>query len=83
MSIFNDAILRQMYLEYAIPCDRLVSNPDLLSRFTEDYGTRSSHTVEAAQLGHHMLNLRRQGEAKGGLCRLRRAYNGRNSSTRN
>ena len=78
MNLFNDAILRQMYVEYAIPCDRLVSNPLLINNFTEDYVNRTGQLVEPAHLAHHLLNLRRRGEAKGGLTRLQRAYNGRN-----
>jgi hypothetical protein len=78
MNLFNDAILRQMYVEYAIPCDRLVSNPSLIQDFTEDYAKRTGQLVEPASLAHHMLNLRRRGEAKGGLMKLQRAYNGRN-----
>jgi len=78
MVSFDDVILRKMYLEYAIPCDRLVSDPEKLKNFTEDYANRSGHNVELARLAHHMLNLRRRGQAKGGLARLRRTYNGRN-----
>ena len=58
---FDDAILRQMYLEYAIPCDRLVSNPALIQNFTQDYVNRTGQIVEPALLAHHMLNLRRLG----------------------
>lgn len=75
---FEDAVLRQMYLEYAIPCDRLVSNPALIQEFTRDYTNRTGQFVEPAQLAHRMLNLRRLGQAKGGLSRLQRVYNGRN-----
>jgi len=32
---FNNAMLREMYIEYATPCDRLVSDPDILKAFTE------------------------------------------------
>ena len=78
MSVFNDAILKQMYLEYAVPCDRIVSDPARLARFARDYRDRSGQDVDLASLGHHLLNLRRIGQAKGGLPRLRRAYNGRN-----
>jgi hypothetical protein len=78
MKTFDDAILRQMYLEYAIPCDRLVSNPSSLQGFTKDYVSRTGQVVDPAVLSHHLLNLRRRGEAKGGLGRLQRAYNGRN-----
>lgn len=75
---FEDSTLRQMYLEYSIPCDRLVSNPASLQAFVQDYAKRTGQSVDAAVLAHHLLNLRRKGEAKGGLSRLRRAYNGRN-----
>lgn len=78
MEKFNDVILRQMYLEYDIPCDRLVSNPEKLTSFAQDYTNRSGQNVELAKLAHHMLNLRRRGQARGGLLRLRRVYNGRN-----
>ena len=78
MVSFDDAILRQMYREYAIPCDRLVSNPNSLQKFTQDYASRTGQDVEPAALSHHLLNLRRRGEEKGGLGRLQRAYNGRN-----
>jgi hypothetical protein len=75
---FEDSILRQMYLEYSIPCDRLVSNPAVLQAFVQDYAKRTEQSVDAAVLAHHMLNLRRLGEANGGLSRLQRTYNGRN-----
>lgn len=78
MNFFKNEVLKEMYREYDEPCDCLVSNPDLLLRFTQDYSTRCGHIVEPAQLGHHMLNLRKLGETKGGLPRLRRNYNGRN-----
>jgi hypothetical protein len=67
-----------MYTEYDIPCDRLVSNPSTLAAFAADYAQRTGHAVEQARIAHHMLNLRRLGEGKGGLPRLRRRYNGRN-----
>ena len=78
MNNFNDGILKEMYLQYDIPCDRLVSNPELLHRFTRDYANRSGNGAEAAQLALYMLYLRKRGEENGGLPRLRRTYNGRN-----
>jgi hypothetical protein len=78
MFMFDDAVLRQMYVEYAIPCDRLVSNPASLISFQSDYTRRTGHDVEPAKLAHHMLNLRRIGQEKGGLPRLQRVYSGRN-----
>ncbi|HPC97087.1 MAG TPA: hypothetical protein PLU87_19270 [Sedimentisphaerales bacterium] len=69
----NDEILREMYVEYNAPCDRLVSDPECLSAFAEDYAQRTGQQVEAACISHRLLTLRKLGEAKGGLPRLRRA----------
>jgi len=74
----DDDILRHMYIEYDTPCDRLVSDPVSLQAFAEDYAQRAGQQVEAARVSHRLLTLRKLGEAKGGLPRLRRAYNGRN-----
>ena len=78
MPQLNDDLLRQMYIEYNAPCDRLVSNPVSLQAFAEDYVQRTGQQVEAAQVSHRLLTLRKLGAAKGGLPRLRRTYNGRN-----
>ena len=76
--IFDNKLLIQMYVDYDITCDRLVSNPDTLQRFAQDYSDRIGKDVEPANLSHHLLNLRRLGEKSGGLPRLRRKYFGRN-----
>ena len=74
----DDAILKQLYIEYNTPCDRLVSDPASLQAFAEDYGQRTARQVEAARVSHRLLTLRKLGQTKGGLPRLRRAYSGRN-----
>lgn len=74
----DDDILRKMYVEYNAPCDRLVSNPVSLQAFAEDYVQRTGQQVEAVQVSHRLLTLRKLGAAKGGLPRLRRSYQGRN-----
>ena len=74
----DDKVLREMYVEYNAPCDRLVSDPVSLQAFAEDYAQRTGQQVEAVQVSHRLLTLRKLGEAKGGLPRLRRNYNGRN-----
>ena len=76
--ILDDEVLKQMYLEYDVPCDRLVSDPDLLGRFATDYACRTGLAARPAAISHRLLNLRRMGEKNGGLHRLRRRYNGRN-----
>ena len=78
MDKFDDVVLREMYVNYGIPCDRLVSNPETLLEFVQDYQLRTGQETEAAKLAHHLLNLRRRGEDGGGLPRLCRCYAGRN-----
>ena len=78
MVMFDDAILKKMYVDYDTPCDRLVSDPSRLSAFAQVYEDRTGENVEPAELAHRLLTLRKLGEAKGGLPRLRQAYDGRN-----
>ena len=75
---FKDDVLKQMYVEADVPCDSLVSDPERLSAFARTYAERTDQEVELAQLAHRLLTLRKLGESKGGLPRLRRKYNGRN-----
>ena len=77
-STFDDNVLKQMYVEYDTPCDPLVSNPARLVAFARDYAERTGQQVEPAQVSHRLLTLRKLGEARGGLPKLRRKYNGRN-----
>lgn len=76
--VFDDDVLRQMYVETDVPCDSLVSDPARLSTFAQAYAERTTQEVDPAQLAHRLLALRKLGEAKGGLPRLRRRYNARN-----
>jgi len=76
--MFDDDLLRTMYVEYDIPCDPLVRSPADIARFTSDYTHRSGHAVTSGSLARYLHNMRKRGEAKGGLPKLRRAYNGRN-----
>ena len=76
--LLDDNVLREMYIEYDTACDRLVSDPAKLLSFAEDYAERTGQQTRPAQVSHRLLTLRKLGEAKGGLPRLRRAYHGRN-----
>ena len=78
LPIFDDNVLKEMYIEYDTACDRLVSDPAKILPFAEDYVQRTGQQVEPAQLAHRLLTLRKLGATKGGLPRLRRAYHGRN-----
>ncbi len=73
----DDSVLREMYVKHNMPCDRLVSDPEMLLAFTQAYTDRTGQEIEPADLAHRLLTLRKLGEAKGGLPRLRRGYRGR------
>ena len=78
LTMFDDDILREMYIEYNVACDRLVSDPSKLLSFSKDYIQRTGQQIEPSQLAHRLLTLRKLGQDKGGLPRIRRAYHGRN-----
>jgi hypothetical protein len=74
----DDGLVVEMYRRYGLPCDKLVSDPCLLTDFTADYNRQTGSDVLPASMGKRLLNLRRRGQKNGGLPRLFRAYNGRN-----
>lgn len=76
--MFEDTLIVSMYLEFKTPCDRITSNPVISEKFHKEYMNRTGHHVERADLMHHLLNLRRRGQDKGGLPRQFRSYHGRN-----
>jgi hypothetical protein len=77
LPLFDDDVLKEMYIEYDTPCDSLVSDHSTLLSFAEGYVERTGQQVELSQLARRLLALRKLGETKGGLPRLRRTYNGR------
>ena len=74
---FQDSAIVVVYVEFDVPCDRLVANQAKLLQFRDRYRQMTGHAPDLTELGEHLLNLRRRGEAKGGLPRLRRGYSGR------
>jgi len=70
--LLNDNILKEMYVEYDTPCDSVISNPEKLVAFAQTYTDRTSQTVGATQIAHRLLSLRKLGQTKGGLPRIRR-----------
>jgi hypothetical protein len=73
LSRYDDVILREMYREYGTPCDTLISDQTQLLPFAADYASRTGQCVEPSELARRLLTLRKMGEAKGGLPRLRRS----------
>jgi hypothetical protein len=75
---FDDDVLIAMYVEYDIPRDSLIGDSSMLLSFVEDYINRTGHQVNTEQLTRRLFALGKRGEAKGGLPKLRRKYQGRN-----
>ena len=75
--MLDDDLLVKMYVKNDVPCDQLVSDPDAMVEFTNEYERQSGNTATAKEIGKRLLNLRRRGQNKGGLPRIRRRYNGR------
>ena len=74
----DDSVLREMYIKNNMPRDCLVSDPERLLAFTQAYTDQTGQQLEPADLARRLLTLRKLGEAKGGLPRLRRGYHAGN-----
>jgi hypothetical protein len=83
MERLDQAIL-QTYVRFDTPADQIVADPDLATSFGQEVNAQLSRAqqVDQATLNKRLLNLRRRGEEKGGLPRLRRDYHGRGSRPR-
>jgi hypothetical protein len=68
-----DSSIIEEYANLGIPADRIVADAHLASRFCDAVNGRlpESLQVEPATLNKRLLNLRRRGEANGGLPRLK------------
>lgn len=78
-----DKVIINAYVSFDTPADRIVADPKLAGEF---HAAVSQHLgddcIELADLNKKLLNMRRRGEDKGGLPRLRREYRGRGSKPR-
>lgn len=75
-----DNVIVDQYRRFNTPADQIVSNPDLAQRFFDAVteAVEGECEFDLVQLNRRLLSLRKRGEEKGGLPRLRRAYAGRN-----
>lgn len=74
-----DSAIVAEYSLYGVPADQIVSNPERAIEF-RDRVNRSltpELQVDQATFNKRLLNLRRRGQANGGLPRLERGFNGR------
>jgi len=78
----RDQAIIEAYVAFDVPADRIVADPHVGAQFLDlvNGGIPTSHHLTHPACMTRLLNLRRLGEGKGGLPRLRRAYRGRRNS---
>jgi len=74
-----DSVIIAMYPLYGVPADRIVADPKCGVEFRDAVNRQlpDELQVDQASFNKRLLNLRRRGEANGGLPRLKRRYSGR------
>lgn len=72
MLSLDSTIIRE-YTKLAVPADRIVADPQLAAAFRDAVNLHLPTELQVDQptLNRRLLNLRRRGEANGGLPRLR------------
>ena len=82
MSLSLDQAIKAEYVVLDVPADGIVATPQLAKKFAEAVNHRlSDGECESLEtINKRLLTLRKFGQAKGGLPRLRREYNGRGSN---
>lgn len=77
----RDRVIVEEYAKFDMPADKIPADPSIAVEFLNRVNSRLSphEQFSQSQLNTHLINLRRRGEANGGLPRLRRSYNGRNN----
>jgi hypothetical protein len=83
MSALDEAIIAS-YRRFRVPADQLVADHELSEKFAVTVAEELGEPlrVDLTALRKLILNLRRRGEANGGLPRLERDYNGRRQKPR-
>ncbi len=78
-----DEVIRDAYVkfheQFGAAADKIVASPDLSTRFADQVNARLSadEQMDVETVNRRIINLRRLGQAKGGLPRLERNYSGR------
>jgi len=77
-----DSVIISEYPLYGVPADQIVADPELNAEFRARVNRQLplELRVDTAAFNKRLLNLRRLGQAKGGLPRLEPGYNGRGRS---
>lgn len=74
-----DEVIRDLYVDFNIPVDRIVASPALSRRFTSFVNRYlpGAQRTKIETVNWRLMTLRKRGEEKGGLPRLERQYFGR------
>ncbi|QDT82280.1 hypothetical protein Mal35_57730 [Gimesia maris] len=81
-NFLRDKVIIEEYVLFNVPADQIVVDPTLAEAFLQRVNRRlpDESKFTQADLNKRLINLRRRGQANGGLPRLRRNYSGRNYS---
>jgi len=79
-----DQVIRAEYKRFDTPVDQIVSNPELAGEFTASVKAKlpADGEVDIATVNWRLMTLRKRGQDKGGLPRIRNAYKGRKPKPR-
>ena len=71
----------KVYMRYPQSADPIIQDPELSEKFCDEVNSELDSTERFAvpQLNRVLHNLRKLGEARGGLPRKQRQYRGRNA----
>jgi hypothetical protein len=71
----------KVYMQYPEAADPIIQDPELSERFCKDVNLEldAAERFAIPQLNRVLHNLRKLGEARGGLPRKQRQYRGRNA----
>lgn len=82
MDVLDQAI-REQYVRFDTPVEGIVANPKVAAEFAQKVKAACpNQKIDVPTVNHRLFTLRKRGEDKGGLPRLRRAYNGRKPKPR-
>jgi hypothetical protein len=77
-----DSVIVAEYPLFGVPADQIVADPKLSLEFKArvDRQLPPALRVDQPKFNKELLNLRKKGQAKGGLPRLERGFNGRGAN---
>ena len=77
--IDRNEVVKREYVKFDVPADRIPADPEKAAEFLQRVNRELPQDIHFSlpELNTTLINLRRKGEAKGGLPRLRRTYRGR------